>query len=117
MVCSSWARTWRSRTRSAFTGRCWPNRAGPDIACLGGLIRSILEHERFLKASVVPYTNAATRLAHEYRHEDDDGLFAGFNPATGGDDLMPGAWEYACEPRPDGARGRPRTDPTLQDPM
>jgi len=91
-------------------------RAGTDIAFLGGIIHYILEHERYFKEYVVPYTNAATLIADEYRHKDDDGLFAGFNPMTGSYDLIPGAWEYACEPRPDGARGLPHTDPTLRNP-
>jgi len=92
-------------------------RPGTDIAFLGGMIRYILEHERYFKEYVVSYTNAATLIADEYRHHDDDGLFAGFDPATGRYELVPGAWDYTCEPQPDGGRGLPRTDPTLQDPM
>ena len=91
--------------------------AGTDIAFLGGIIRYILENERYFKEYVVHYTNAATLIADEYRHEEDAGLFAGFNPATGSYDLIPGAWEYMCEPSPDGARGLPRIDPTLQNPV
>jgi formate dehydrogenase major subunit len=92
-------------------------RAGTDIAFLGGIVRYILEGERYFKEYVVHYTNAATLVADEYRHEEEAGLFAGFNPATGSYDLTPGAWEYVSELRPDGTRGLPRTDPTLQDPM
>src|SRR5712692_539369 len=92
-------------------------RPGTDIAFLGGMIRYILEHERYFKEYVVSYTNAATLIADEYRHHDDDGLFAGFDPATGRYELVPGAWDYTCEPQPDGGRGLPRTDPTLEDPM
>jgi formate dehydrogenase major subunit len=92
-------------------------RAGTDIAFLGGIIRYILEGERYFKEYVVHYTNAATLVADEYRHEEEAGLFAGFNPATGSYDLTPGAWEYVSELRPDGTPGLPRTDPTLQDPM
>ena len=77
-------------------------RPGTDIAFLGGIIRYILEHERYFKDYVVHYTNAATLIADEYRHKDDAGLFAGFNPATGSYDLIPGAWEYMCEPGPMG---------------
>jgi ferredoxin len=91
-------------------------RPGTDIAFLGGIIRYILEHERYFKEYVVHYTNAATLIADEYRHEEEAGLFAGFNPSTGTYDLIPGAWEYMCEPGPHGARGLPRTDPTLQNP-
>jgi len=92
-------------------------RAGTDIAFLGGIIRYILEHERYFKEYVVHYTNAATLVADEYCEKDDMGLFAGFNRATGTYDLRPGAWEYACDTGPDGTRRLPRTDPTLQDPM
>jgi formate dehydrogenase major subunit len=92
-------------------------RAGTDIAFLGGIVRYILEGERYFKEYVVHYTNAATLVGDEYRDEEDDGLFAGFNPATGSYDLTLGAWEYVCELRSDGTRGLPRTDPTLQDPM
>jgi formate dehydrogenase major subunit len=92
-------------------------RAGTDIAFLGGIVRYILEGERYFKEYVVHYTNAATLVADEYRHEEEAGLFAGFNPATGSYDLTPGAWEYVSEIRPDGTRGLPRTDPTLQHPM
>jgi formate dehydrogenase major subunit len=92
-------------------------RAGTDIAFLGGIIRYILEGERYFKDYVVHYTNAATLIADEYRGDEETGLFAGFDLATGSYDLTPGAWEYACERRPDGTRGQPRTDPSLQDPM
>ena len=92
-------------------------RAGTDIAFLGGIIRYILEQKRYFVEYVVHYTNAATLIADEYRRDDDAGLFAGFDPATGTYGLRPGAWEYVCEPSPDGTRGLPRTDPTLEDPM
>jgi formate dehydrogenase major subunit len=92
-------------------------RAGTDIAFLGGIIRYILEGERYFRDYVVHYTNAATLIADEYRGDEETGLFAGFDPATGSYDLTPGAWEYACERRPDGTRGQPCTDPSLQDPM
>ncbi len=39
-----------------------PIRAGSDIAFLGGIIRYILENERYFKEYVVNYTNAAAIL-------------------------------------------------------
>ena len=63
-------------------------RAGTDIAFLGGIVRYILEGERYFKEYVVHYTNAATLVADEYRHEEEAGLFTGFNPATGSYDLV-----------------------------
>ena len=38
-------------------------RAGTDIAFLGGLIRYVIEHERYFRDYVVPYTNAATIIS------------------------------------------------------
>lgn len=40
-------------------------RAGTDIAFLGGIVRYILEGERYFKEYVVHYTNAATLVADE----------------------------------------------------
>ena len=92
-------------------------RSGTDIAFLGGIIRYILENERYFKDYVLPYTNAATIISDEFEANVADGLFAGFNPATNRYDFLPGAWEYACDRLPDGTRGPPRTDPSLQHPL
>jgi formate dehydrogenase major subunit len=60
-----------------------PVRVGSDIAFLGGLIRHVLESERwnsdpFFRSWVVSYTNAATLIGEEYRDaEDNDGVFSG----------------------------------------
>jgi formate dehydrogenase major subunit len=91
-------------------------RPGSDLAFLGGIVRYILEHERHFAEYVAHYTNAATLLTPEYSFDEERGLFAGYNPATHRYDLLPHAWEYAMEPGPDGEL-RPRTDPTLQDPL
>jgi formate dehydrogenase major subunit len=40
-------------------------RAGTDVAFLGGLIRYVIEHERYFRDYVVPYTNAATIVSEE----------------------------------------------------
>jgi formate dehydrogenase major subunit len=112
-----------------------PLRAGTDIVFLGGLIRYILEHERYFKDYVVAYTNAATLITDEFQGAEDlDGLFSGFDPASRRYD--PKTWRYDAEPRATpsnqptpatddassfSARGGqltqpPRTDPTLQNP-
>ena len=58
-------------------------RAGSDIAFLGGLIRHVINSERwnddpFFRSWVVNYTNAATIIDAEYRDaEDNDGVFSG----------------------------------------
>jgi formate dehydrogenase major subunit len=90
-------------------------RSGTDIAFLGGLIRYILESGQYFKEYVQHYTNAAVLINGEFQAPALDGLFPGFNPKTGQYDLLPHAWDYACEPGPGGARGATRVDPTLQD--
>ena len=55
-----------------------PIRAGTDIAFLGGLVRYVIEHEKYFREYVVPYTNAATILSQEFRDTEElDGLFSG----------------------------------------
>lgn len=112
-----------------------PLRAGTDIVFLGGLIRYVLENERFFREYVVRYTNAATLITPEYRGAEDlDGVFSGFDAERRMYD--PRSWRYDAEPRESDANqphpalgdastfsarsGKltkpPRTDPTLQDP-
>jgi formate dehydrogenase major subunit len=92
-------------------------RTGTDIAFLGGIIRYILESGQYFKQYAQHYTNAATIINGEFQAPVADGLFAGFNPATGQYDLLPDAWDYARESGPDGSLGAPRVDLTLQDPQ
>ena len=120
---------------SALANIYSPLRAGTDIVFLGGLVRYILEHEKYFKEYVLAYTNAATLITDDYRDTEDlDGLFSGFNPETKQYD--PKSWRYDAEPRerPSNQPERenndassfsarsgqltkpPRTDPTLKDP-
>src|SRR5215831_5693652 len=46
-------------------------RAGSDIAFLGGIIRYILENERYFKDYVVHYTNAAAIVNEEFRDTEE----------------------------------------------
>jgi formate dehydrogenase major subunit len=112
-----------------------PLRAGTDIVFLGGLIRYIIEEEKFFRDYVVAYTNAATLINDDYKDTEDlEGLFSGFDPERVQYD--PKSWRYDAEPRQAptnhpvrdlndastfGARGGPltrppKTDPALQDP-
>ena len=112
-----------------------PLRAGSDIVFLGGLIRYVIEEEKYFKEYVSAYTNAATLITGEYRDTEDlGGLFSGFREEQ--KDYDPTSWRYDAEPRERpgnapvreaddassfSARGGrltrpPRTDPTLQDP-
>jgi formate dehydrogenase major subunit len=67
-----------------------PVRAGSDIAFLGGVIRHVINSERwntdsFFRAWVVNYTNAATIIEADYKDaEDNDGVFSGLMEYKGG---------------------------------
>ena len=67
-----------------------PVRAGSDIAFLGGIIRYVIDSERwntdpFFRSWVVTYTNAATIISADYKDaEDNDGVFSGFMEYKGG---------------------------------
>ena len=109
-----------------------PLRAGSDIAFLGGLVRYILEEERWFRDYVVAYTNAATLVSEDFRDTEElDGLFSGWDPESGHYD--PSSWAYegapasvptahrettTGEPGPERSKHRKpaRTDPTLQHP-
>lgn len=71
-----------------------PLRAGTDIAFLGGLVRYVIENERYFEEYVVPYTNAATILREDYEDPEDlDGLFSGWKPERRRYDID--TWQYA----------------------
>ena len=87
-----------------------PLRAGTDIVFLGGLIRHVLEENKYFHEYVSAYTNAATLITGEFQDTEDlEGLFSGFNPER--KEYDPRSWRYDAEPHK-----HPRTDPTLQDP-
>jgi formate dehydrogenase major subunit len=88
-----------------------PIRAGSDIAFLGGLIRYVIESNRFFRDYVVNYTNAATIINESFQDAEDlDGVFSGLMDYTG--DPINGfrkqynnqTWQYAR--RPVGDQGR-----------
>src|SRR4051812_50097335 len=58
-----------------------PIRAGSDIAFLGGIIRYIIENNRYFRDYVVHYTNASAIINDEFKDTEDlDGLFSGWDP-------------------------------------
>ena len=67
-----------------------PVRAGSDIAFLGGLVRHVVNSERwnadpFFRTWVSTYTNAATIISEDYQDaEDNDGVFSGLMQYKGG---------------------------------
>ena len=110
-----------------------PIRPGSDIAFLGGIIRYILESERYFKEYVVNYTNAPAIISKEFKDaEDQDGLFSGWQENKG--QYEAASWSYeGVDPEPAGGtresskakkgeaiQDKPiqgeHTDPTLQHP-
>jgi formate dehydrogenase major subunit len=88
-----------------------PVRAGSDIAFLGGLIRYMIENDRYFHDYVVNYTNAATIVSDDFRDAEDlDGVFSGLVQYTG--DPMNGfqaqydnsSWQYRAGPVGDQGR-------------
>ncbi len=83
-------------------------RSGTDIAWLGALINHVVSHGHEFREYVVNYTNAATIVSEDFRDTEDlDGLFSGFDPATGTyADVS--SWSYAGMgvPPAAGARGQ-----------
>ncbi len=70
-----------------------PIRPGSDIAFLGGLVRHVIEHERYFKEYVVHYTNAPTLLREGFQDTEDlDGLFSGYQPDKNKYDIT--SWQY-----------------------
>ena len=66
---------------SAMCQQYVPILTGSDIAFLGGLIRYVLENERYFKEYVLAYTNAATIIRDSYADAEYlNGLFCGFDP-------------------------------------
>jgi formate dehydrogenase major subunit len=70
-----------------------PLRAGSDVAFLGGLVRYILEEERYFRDYVVAYTNAPVLVSPDFRDTDElDGLFSGWDAAK--QQYHPASWQY-----------------------
>jgi len=97
-----------------------PIRAGSDVAFLGGLIRYVLESERwkgdpFFKEFVVNYTNAATIVGGDFKDtEDVDGVFSGLMQYAPGIKEWPldgFVGQYDTRSRPAPARRARRTGP------
>src|SRR5204862_1720961 len=61
-----------------------PIRAGSDIAFLGGLVRYMIENEKYFKEFVATYTNAPTIIDEGLQDtEDHDGVFSGVQEYKG----------------------------------
>jgi formate dehydrogenase major subunit len=55
-----------------------PLRSGTDIAFLGGMIKYIIDNNKYFPEYVLNYTNAAVIVGDNYGFSD--GLFSGYNP-------------------------------------
>jgi formate dehydrogenase major subunit len=89
-----------------------PVRAGSDIAFLGGVIRHVINSERwnsdpFFRSWVVHYTNAATIISEDFKGAgDNNGVFSGLMEFEGGVPEWPyngfvgqydsKSWQYAA---------------------
>jgi len=68
-------------------------RAGADIAFLGGVIRYIVENERYFDEYVKRYTNAPAIITDEFKDTEElDGLFSGWDPDAEKYDIT--TWRY-----------------------
>ena len=82
-------------------------RSGTDIAFLGGMIKHILDNDKYFKEYVAEYTNAPFILADSYDFKD--GLFSGYDPKKKKYDKS--QWAFIKD-----ANGVSKRDRTLQDP-
>ena len=95
-------------SRTSAMATMWaPLRAGSDVLFLGGLINYVLDRGKVFREYVVPYTNASVILPDGVQDSEElDGLFSGWDPASGSYD--PGAWSLARSPGADPALEHPR---------
>jgi len=82
-------------------------RSGTDIAFIGGMIKYILENEKYFKNYVVNYTNASFIVDEKF--DFNDGLFSGYDPTTRRYDRS--SWSLKKD-----KNGIPERDLTLQHP-
>ena len=82
-------------------------RSGTDIAFLGGMIKYILDNDKYFKEYVAEYTNASFIVADSYDFKD--GLFSGYDPKKKKYDKS--KWAFVKD-----EKGISKRDLTLQDP-
>ena len=70
-----------------------PIRAGSDIVFLGGIIRYIIENDRYFREYMLNYTNAAAIISDEFQDTEDlDGFFSGWDSEK--EDYKVESWQY-----------------------
>ncbi len=83
-------------------------RSGTDIAFLGGMIKYIIDNNKWFDEYVKNYTNASFIVNEKYGF--NDGLFSGYDPNARKYDKS--TWTIKLD-----AKGIPEKDPTLQNPQ
>jgi formate dehydrogenase major subunit len=89
-------------------------RAGSDIAFLGGLIRYAIENNRIAKEYLVNYTNASFIVKEGFKLPED-GLFSGFDAASGGYDKS--TWNYEAAGGSNGSSAAPASSGHAPEPQ
>ncbi len=84
-----------------------PLRSGTDIAFLGGMIKYILDNNKYFEEYVRDYTNASCIIDDKFDFKD--GLFSGYDPTTRKYDKA--TWVFKMDDK-----GVPQKDPTFQNP-
>ncbi|KAF1075350.1 Formate dehydrogenase subunit alpha [Halodesulfovibrio sp. MK-HDV] len=84
-----------------------PIRSGADIPFLGGLVKYILDNNKFFHEYVVNYTNASFVVGKDF--EFNDGLFSGFDPKKSSYDKS--KWAFEMDDK-----GVPVRDESLKNP-
>jgi len=76
---------------SAKCDKYAPIRSGADIPFLAGMVKYILDNNKYFHEYVVNYTNASFVVGEDY--EFNDGVFSGFDPKKGSYDKFKWAFE------------------------
>lgn len=84
-----------------------PIRSGTDIAFLGGMIKYIIDNNKYFKEYIVNYTNGAFIVGDKFSFKD--GLFSGYDAEKRKYDQS--TWAFKMD-----ANGMPAVDKTLEDP-
>ncbi|MCK8603957.1 formate dehydrogenase-N subunit alpha [Syntrophobacteraceae bacterium DRH4] len=84
-----------------------PIRSGTDIAFLGGMIKYIIDNNKYFKEYIANYTNGAFIVGDKFSFKD--GLFSGYDAEKRKYDQS--TWAFKME-----ANGMPAVDKTLEDP-
>ncbi len=81
-------------TRTSAMADIWvPLRPGTDILFLGGLIRYVLENDKYFREYVQHYTNAPMIIREDFRDTEDlGGIFSGWNQQE--KKYSPDSWRY-----------------------